>query len=261
MTDFLADDSAQPLRHVAVIMDGNNRWAKARGLPGREGHRAGVERVRDLVESCQRHKVDVVTLFAFSSENWQRPALEVGGLMTLFSTYIKKEAKALHERGIRLRVIGERSRFSSRLQKRIAEAEALTVNNTVMTLVLAVDYGGRWDVVAAAQKLAQQAVDGNLSVDDIDEALFEKTLCLADLPPPDLCIRTAGEQRISNFLLWQLAYSELYFADCYWPDFDAVAFDDAVAAYFQRQRRFGLSQDQSNGADPASAYTQETVSA
>ncbi|MBL4782820.1 MAG: di-trans,poly-cis-decaprenylcistransferase [Porticoccaceae bacterium] len=244
MAENLAGDSAQPLRHVAVIMDGNNRWAKARGLPGHEGHIAGAERVRDLVESCRNHRVEVVTLFAFSSENWQRPALEVAGLMTLFSSYIKKEAKALNERGVRLRVIGERSRFSSRLQKRIADAEALTADNREMTLVLAVDYGGRWDIVNTTRKLAQQAVDGSLAVDDIDEALFEQNLCLNDLPIPDLCIRTAGEQRISNFLLWQLAYSELYFAECYWPDFDAAAFDAAAVAYYQRQRRFGCSQEQ-----------------
>lgn len=244
MVEVLGSDSAQPLRHVAVIMDGNNRWAKARGLAGYEGHRAGVERVRDMIESCQRHHVEVVTLFAFSSENWQRPALEVSALMKLFSTYIKKEANALHERGICLQVIGERERFSSRLQKRIADAEALTADNTAMTLVLAVDYGGRGDIVVASRKLAQQVVDGALVVDDIDETLFEKNLSLADLPQPDLCIRTAGEQRISNFLLWQLAYSELYFAECYWPDFDAAAFDTAAAAYYQRQRRFGLSQDQ-----------------
>jgi len=244
MAEPLTTDSAQPLRHVAVIMDGNNRWAKAQGLPGHEGHIAGVERVRDLIESCQRHHVEVVTLFAFSSENWQRPALEVSALMTLFATYIKKEAKALHKRGIRLRVIGERERFSARLQKRIVDAEALTLNNTAMTLVLAVDYGGRGDIVTASKKLAQQVLDGALTIDDIDEDAFEKQLCLAGLPDPDLCIRTAGEQRISNFLLWQLAYSELYFADCYWPDFDASAFDDAAAAYYQRQRRFGLSQEQ-----------------
>ena len=263
MAETLAADSAQPLRHVAVIMDGNNRWAKAQGLPGHEGHRAGVERVRDMIESCQRHHVEVVTLFAFSSENWQRPALEVSALMTLFATYIKKEAKALHERGIRLRVIGERDRFSSRLQKRIADAEALTVNNTAMTLVLAVDYGGRGDIVAASRKLTQQALDGTLAVDDIDEDLFEKNLCLADLPQPDLCIRTAGEQRISNFLLWQLAYSELYFADCYWPDFDASAFDDAASAYYQRQRRFGLSQEQmlDNKAEQRPAPAQQRESA
>ena len=244
MAEVLGGDSAQPLRHVAVIMDGNNRWARARGLAGHEGHRAGVERVRDMIESCQRYHVEVVTLFAFSSENWQRPALEVNALMKLFSTYIKKEAKVLHERGIRLQVIGERGRFSSRLQKRIADAEVLTAGNTAMTLVLAVDYGGRHDIVVASQKLAQQAVEGSLAVTDIDEDLFEKNLSLADLPPPDLCIRTAGEQRISNFLLWQLAYSEFYFAECYWPDFDAAAFDLAAAAYYQRQRRFGLSQEQ-----------------
>lgn len=253
MAESLTGDSAQPLRHVAVIMDGNNRWARARGLPGHDGHRAGVERVRDMVESCQRHHVEVLTLFAFSSENWQRPALEVSALMTLFATYIKKEAKALHERGIRLRVIGERNRFSSRLQERIADAEALTVNNSAMTLVLAVDYGGRQDIVGASRKLAQQAVDGSVAVDDIDEALFAKNLSLADLPPPDLCIRTAGEQRISNFLLWQLAYSELYFAECYWPDFDGAAFDRAAAAYYQRQRRFGLSQEQMADSEENSA--------
>ena len=263
MAESLTADSAQPLRHVAVIMDGNNRWAKAQGLPGHEGHIAGVERVRDLIESCQRHHVEVVTLFAFSSENWQRPALEVSALMTLFATYIKKEAKALHERGIRLRVIGERERFSARLQKRIVDAEALTLNNTAMTLVLAVDYGGRGDIVSASKKLAHQVLDGALSVDDIDEGVFEKHLCLADLPQPDLCIRTAGEQRISNFLLWQLAYSELYFADCYWPDFDACAFDDAAAAYYQRQRRFGLSQEQMMAAqeDPAAESVPARVSA
>jgi len=182
--------------------------------------------------------------------------------MTLFSTYIKKEAKALHERGIRLQVIGERGRFSSRLQKRIADAEALTLTNTAMTLVLAVDYGGRRDIVVASRKLAQQVVDGSLAVDDIDEKLFEKNLSLADLPQPDLCIRTAGEQRISNFLLWQLAYSELYFAECYWPDFDAAAFDTAAAAYYQRQRRFGLSQDQTaTDVDQTAKSAQARVSA
>mgnify|MGYP003386505489 FL=1 len=262
MAEVLGSDSAQPLRHVAVIMDGNNRWAKARGLAGHEGHRAGVERVRDMIESCQRYHVEVVTLFAFSSENWQRPALEVSALMKLFSTYIKKEAKALHERGVRLQVIGERKRFSSRLKKRIADAEALTASNTAMTLVLAVDYGGRQDIVIASQKLAQQVVDGSLAVDEIDEKLFDKNLSLADLPQPDLCIRTAGEQRISNFLLWQLAYSELYFAECYWPDFDAAAFDMAAAAYYQRQRRFGLSQEQTaTDSDQAAKPSDARVSA
>lgn len=262
MAEVLGSDSAQPLRHVAVIMDGNNRWAKARGLAGHEGHRAGVERVRDMIESCQRYHVEVVTLFAFSSENWQRPALEVSALMKLFSTYIKKEAKSLHERGVRLQVIGERKRFSSRLKKRIADAEALTASNTAMTLVLAVDYGGRQDIVIASQKLAQQVVDGSLAVDEIDEKLFDKNLSLADLPQPDLCIRTAGEQRISNFLLWQLAYSELYFAECYWPDFDAAAFDMAAAAYYQRQRRFGLSQEQTaTDSDQAAKPSDARVSA
>lgn len=258
-----AHNSAQAIKHVAVIMDGNNRWAKAQGLPGHDGHRAGVERVRDIIESCQRHQIEILTLFAFSSENWQRPALEVNALMTLFTTYIKKESKTLHERGIRLRVIGERERFSSRLQARIADAEALTADNTTMTLVLAVDYGGRWDIATASRKLAQQVADGYLAVEDINEELLDKNLCLADLPNPDLCIRTAGEQRISNFLLWQLAYSEFYFADCYWPDFDAVAFDAAATAYYQRQRRFGLSQEQvvDNTVEQTSISSQTRVNA
>lgn len=253
MASFPEPDNKQPLRHVAVIMDGNNRWAKARALPGLEGHRAGVERVRDSVEACRRHGVEVLTLFAFSSENWQRPALEVSGLMALFGTYIKREVQVLNEQGIRLQVIGERSRFRKGLQKRIVDAEALTADNTKMTLVLAVDYGGRWDITSAARKLAQQAVDGEVAVEAIDEALFEKNLCLAEYPRPDLCIRTAGEQRLSNFLLWQLAYSELYFAECYWPDFDEAEFDQAVAVYYRRQRRFGFSQEQTSIEDRASA--------
>ena len=243
MADISEEGGVLPLRHIAVIMDGNNRWAKSKGLLSLEGHKAGVERVRDIIENCQSAGVEVLTLFAFSSENWLRPALEVKGLMALFGAYIKSESKTLKKRGVRLQVIGERSHFSSGLQKRIADAEALTADNTAMTLVLAVDYGGRWDIVQAARKLAHRTASGLISADSIDENLFEQELCLSNYPMPDLCIRTAGEQRISNFLLWQLAYSELYFAECYWPDFDESAFDLAVEAYYSRQRRFGLREE------------------
>ncbi len=253
MASFSEEKNTLSLKHIAIIMDGNNRWAKHKGLLGFEGHKAGAERVRDIVECCRKSHVEVLSLFAFSSENWQRPAMEVKGLMTLFSLYIKKEAKALNKQGVRIRVIGERFRFSAGLQKRIASAEALTADNTGMTLVLAVDYGGRWDIVEAARKLARDAVDGVVDLDNINEALFEQGLCLSDLPMPDLCIRTAGEQRISNFLLWQFAYSELYFADCYWPDFDKSAFSAAVASYHSRQRRFGLSGEQVNAEGQWSA--------
>lgn len=232
-----------PLRHVAIIMDGNNRWAKERGLLGLEGHKAGVERVRDVLDSCREHQVEALTLFAFSRENWQRPAEEVGGLMSLFASYLKKELKELIARGVCLRVIGARDRFSKRLCKLIDQVEADTADGDVR-LTLAVDYGGRWDIAEAAKALAEQVQKGQLDSADINEELFEKSLCLADLPPVDLCIRTAGEHRISNFLLWQAAYTEFYFANCYWPDFDGAAFGRAVNEYYQRQRRFGLTGDQ-----------------
>lgn len=227
-----------PLRHVAIIMDGNNRWATERGLAGLAGHRAGVERVRDVLEAAQRHDVEVLTLFAFSSENWSRPSAEVRGLLSLFVTYLRSQVSQLIKRGIRLRVIGCRNRFSPRLRKLIEESERRTAQGE-RTLVLAVDYGGRWDIVRATQSLARRVQSGELAPEDIDEAALQAELCLSDLPVPDLCIRTAGEQRISNFLLWQMAYAEFYFAPCYWPDFDQTAFDRAVADYCSRQRRFG----------------------
>lgn len=239
----MGQDSSTPLRHVAIIMDGNNRWAREQGLSGIAGHRAGVENVREVLAACESQGVDTLTLFAFSSENWQRPASEVRGLMSLFATYIRKEVSDLRERGVRLRVIGDRNRFSDRLRRRIQRAEQLTACGE-MNLVLAVDYGGRWDIVQAARSLAAKAVGGELRPDEINEDTVAGELAIADLPCPDLCIRTAGEQRISNFMLWQMAYTEFYFADCYWPEFGGEAFAEAVAAYYGRQRRFGLTASQ-----------------
>jgi len=233
-----------PLRHVAVIMDGNNRWAKSRGLSGLAGHERGVERVRDAMDSCERHNIPYLTVFAFSSENWARPSAEVHGLLALFSSYLKKEIPELQQRGVRLRFIGERGRFSERLTKQMAEAETKTSRGK-MTLTLAVDYGGRWDIVDAARKLALKVQSGQLRPEDITEELFDRHISTVDIPPPDLCIRTAGEQRISNFMLWQQAYTEFYFSPVYWPDFDDAAFDTAVQDYYSRQRRFGKRAEQS----------------
>jgi undecaprenyl diphosphate synthase len=200
------------LRHVAIIMDGNNRWAKQRGMAGVSGHKVGVERIRDVMAACQDQGVEVLTVFAFSSENWRRPPLEVEALMSLFHLYLKNEAKALKKKGVALRVIGNRERFSPAIQKAISAAEELTAGGKT-TLVIAADYGGRWDIAQAAQKLAQQAVNGQLDVASIDESALGAQTCLAELPPLDLLIRTGGEVRISNFLLWQCAYAELYFSD------------------------------------------------
>lgn len=224
-------------------MDGNNRWARQQGLDGVAGHERGVERVRDVLDACQRHDVQVLTLFAFSSENWLRPAMEVRALMSLLASYLKKEAKQLVDQGVRLRVVGARNKFSDRLKKLIEEVETATCNGS-RQLVLAIDYGGRWDITQAARALAKQVQTGRLRPEDITEEKLQQQLTTANLPMPDLCIRTAGEQRISNFLLWQLAYAELYFADCYWPDFDGYAFDMAVKEYYNRQRRFGKTSQQ-----------------
>ncbi|WP_373088864.1 polyprenyl diphosphate synthase [Zhongshania sp.] len=226
-------------RHVAIIMDGNNRWAKGQGLKSSAGHRAGVEVIRPLLKLVRERGVEVVTLFAFSSENWQRPSLEVQALMRLFSSYLDSETKQLHADGVRIRFIGKRDQFSASLRKQMDYSEQLTRFNRDTQLVIAVDYGGQWDIVSAAKSLAEQVQAGTLALDDFDVALFDRHMSLADVPKPDLCIRTAGEQRISNFLLWQLAYSELYFTDCFWPDFDAAELDRALRAYAQRDRRFG----------------------
>ncbi len=231
-------------RHVAIIMDGNGRWARHRRLPRVAGHRAGVDAVKAVVRACGEKGVAALTLFAFSSENWRRPKEEVGVLMGLFMSALDSQVRKLHENGIRLSIIGDRRAFSAALQHRIAEAEALTAGNAGLHLVVAANYGGRWDITHAARRIAERVACGELRADQVDETLVRGHLCLADLPEPDLFIRTGGEQRVSNFLLWQLAYTELYFTETLWPDFDGAEFDRALASYASRQRRFGRTGDQ-----------------
>ncbi|MCC5856916.1 MAG: isoprenyl transferase [Ectothiorhodospiraceae bacterium] len=231
-------------RHVAVVMDGNGRWAQARFLPRPAGHRAGVDAVRRIVEACGRRGVKVLTLFAFSSENWTRPEEEVSVLMDLMLRTLEKEASRLHENNVRVRMIGDRSRFSHRLQRQIAAAEELTADNTGLTLVIAVSYGGRWDLAQAARRIAEAVQDGSLDPEQVNESLVEGMLNTADLPPTDLLIRTGGESRISNFLLWQLAYAELYFTPVLWPDFREAHLDEAFDWYAGRERRFGRTSEQ-----------------
>ena len=228
-------------------MDGNNRWAKQRGLSGIAGHKAGAERIRDLLPTARSQGIETISLFAFSSENWNRPAIEVRGLMSLFSTYLKQEAKQLCDDGIRLRVIGSKERFSDRLNRQIEDAEKLTQSGA-LNLHLYVDYGGRWEIAQAAKKMAENIEDGSLDSKDICAEHIDGYFSCQDLSAPDLCIRTAGEQRVSNFMLWQMAYTELYFTECYWPDFDQNAFESAIEDYYSRQRRFGarLSEHPSN---------------
>jgi undecaprenyl diphosphate synthase len=227
-------------RHVAIIMDGNNRWAKRNGVSGPSGHRAGVEAVRDILRACQRNGVEVLTLFAFSSENWGRPIPEVRALLALLSRYLRNEVRELHKDGIRLRFIGERGRFSQRQQRLMQQSEDLTRDNTGATMVIAVDYGGQWDIARAAQCLAQQVKEGRLEPQDITPELIDQNISISDLPRPDLCIRTGGDARISNFMLWHFAYSELYFTETLWPDFGELEFARALADFSQRERRFGL---------------------
>ncbi len=231
-------------RHVAVIMDGNNRWAKARRLAGVAGHKAGVNSVKAVVETCAREGVEVLTLFAFSSENWRRPEDEVSALMRLFLFALEREVKKLHRNNIRLRIIGDRSAFSPLLQEHMARAEELTKDNTLMTLVIAANYGGHWDITQATRQVAAKVAAGELTASDITDDMIQQHLSIGDLPMPDLMIRTAGEQRISNFLLWHLAYTEFYFSDVYWPDFRAGEMRKALGAYANRQRRFGQTDDQ-----------------
>ena len=221
-------------------MDGNNRWARREGLPGVAGHRAGAEVVREIVSACESRGIRYLTLFAFSSENWGRSRAEVRALLALLSRYLRNEAAKLASDGVRLRVIGRRDRFSPRLQRLIAKAEAETKAGERATLTLALYYGGRWDVVQVTQSIARDVLAGALQLDDIDEEAIAQRLATADLPDPDLCIRTAGETRISNFLLWQFAYAEFWFTEVLWPDFDETVLDLALADYAVRERRFGV---------------------
>jgi len=229
-------------------MDGNGRWAKRRALPRHMGHRAGVKAVRAVVEGCARRGVEALTLFAFSSENWGRPAEEVTRLMELFVEAMDREVDELDRNGIRLRFIGDRGMLKPHLVERIAGSEARTAANSRMTLYVALSYGGRWDIVQAVRGLAAQVASGALLPGDIDEALLARGLELGDAPEPDLFIRTGGEQRLSNFLLWQLAYTELYFCDVLWPDFGDTDLERAFRHFAGRQRRFGLTNDQVAGA-------------
>jgi len=231
-------------RHVAIIMDGNGRWAQQRGLPRFAGHKAGVEAVRGVVERCVTLGIEVLTLFAFSSENWRRPPKEVSLLMELFMMALKREVRRLKRNDVRLRIIGDRSAFPPKLQRRIIEAEAVTADCDGVTLQVAANYGGRWDLAQAAARLAQRVQEGRLAPADIDENALTAELSTAGQPEPDLFIRTGGEQRLSNFLLWQCAYTELYFTDLYWPEFDSAAFDQALDSYRQRNRRFGRTTEQ-----------------
>lgn len=231
-------------KHIAVIMDGNGRWAKSQGKPRVFGHKAGVAAVRKTISAASRLGIKAITLFAFSSENWRRPEEEVSLLMELFITVLSKEVKRLHKNNLRLRIIGDTQRFSQRLQKKIAEAEQLTASNTGMVVNVAANYGGKWDIAQAVKKIAQDAAQGQLMSDDIDESLITSYLTMADLPEVDLMIRTSGERRISNFILWQMAYAELYFTEQYWPDFDEQSLAEAVAWFVNRERRFGCTGEQ-----------------
>jgi undecaprenyl diphosphate synthase len=231
-------------QHVAIIMDGNGRWAKKKGKIRTFGHKAGVKAVRASVSYALKNNVKVLTLFAFSSENWNRPAEEVRVLMELFKMVLGSEVKKLHKNNVRLKVIGDTSRFDSKLVSKIREAEVLTEKNDSLVLNVAANYGGRWDIVNAAKGLIAQVQAGQIDVADINEDMFTSHTCAADLPAVDLLIRTGGEHRISNFLLWQIAYAELYFSEGFWPDFDETAFQVAVDAFTDRQRRFGKTSEQ-----------------
>lgn len=241
-------------RHIAIVMDGNGRWAKKRILPRTAGHQAGVKAVQKVLKQCGERGVEVLTLFAFSSENWRRPEEEVHVLMELFVSTLEQQTEALHENGIRLRFIGDKSAFSEKLQQEIANSEEKTKSNSRLTLVIAANYGGRWDILQAARKIAEEVKQGMISSDSISLESIDSRLSFPDLPEPDLFIRTGGEYRISNFLLWQLAYTELFFTDTLWPDFNEKSLDLAIEAYAGRQRRFGYTSEQIE-----SGYTEQEM--
>ncbi|UCG72091.1 MAG: di-trans,poly-cis-decaprenylcistransferase [Chromatiales bacterium] len=244
MSKSAAKPNGQTPRHIAIIMDGNGRWAAAHGRARHAGHRAGVKAARAVVEASIEAGVDVLTLFAFSSENWSRPTDEVNGLMRLFIEVLQREMDALHDNGIRLRFVGARDQLPTILQKRMADAEARTAGNSRLTLVVAIAYGGRWDVLQAMRRIAAKIEAGELNAGELDEGVIARHLSLAGLPAPDLLIRTGGEYRVSNFLLWDLAYTEVFFCPTLWPDFDLAQLQAALAFFARRQRRFGRTAEQ-----------------
>jgi len=235
-------------RHIAIVMDGNGRWAERRRRPRSFGHREGQKAVRAAIEFCLRRGVEALTLFAFSSENWSRPETEVGALMQLFLRALDREVDELHENGVRIAFVGDLSAFSPELRERMLRAMAKTGENRALSLNVAVNYGGRWDIADAARSAAREVEAGRLRADDISETMLAPFFALADLPPVDLFIRTGGEMRISNFLLWQVAYAELWFTDALWPDVDAKVLDAALAEYARRERRYGLTSSQIRAA-------------
>jgi undecaprenyl diphosphate synthase len=244
VTVNISESSKLLPKHIAIIMDGNGRWARAHGQRRHAGHRAGVEATRNIIEAAAQHGIKTLTLFAFSSENWNRPREEVSGLMSLFVEVLKREVDSLDKNGIRIRFIGAREQLSQRLQKMLLAAEEKTAANDRMDLVLAVAYGGRWDITQAVRKIAVEIESGRMAPADITEEDLASRVSLAGLSAPDLLIRTGGERRVSNFLLWDMAYSELYFTDTLWPQFDGRDLEEALAFYSRRQRRFGRTGDQ-----------------
>lgn len=243
MTTELQLQQAMP-QHVAIIMDGNGRWAKQQGKPRVWGHKQGVEAVRRAVTFCREHHIQSLTLFAFSSENWRRPATEVSTLMELFMMVLTKEIKKLHRNKVKLNIIGDIQRFSVKLQQKVEYAQQLTQDNQALTLNICANYGGRWDIVQAARKAAQHCLDNHQSLEHLDELSIDEQMCLHQQPPLDLLIRTGGDVRISNFLIWQAAYAELYFTEVLWPDFDHQTFAQAISTYIERERRFGFTGEQ-----------------
>ncbi|MCW8853944.1 MAG: isoprenyl transferase [Gammaproteobacteria bacterium] len=230
--------------HIVVVMDGNGRWAKKRFMPRTAGHKAGVKATKEVVKACVENQIKVLTLFAFSSENWKRPEQEVSSLMELFLTTLQSEVNELHEQSVRMRFIGECSAFSDKLQNRIKQTEELTQNNSGLCLNIAVNYGGRWDIANACQMIAEKIESGEITSKDVNAELVNRYVAVSDLPEPDLFIRTGGDKRISNFLIWQLAYTELYFTDLLWPDFNRGELNEALTWFANRQRRFGKTGDQ-----------------
>ena len=245
ITDQVLQEFGDQLpKHVGIIMDGNGRWAQRKGMPRLYGHKKGVDAVRSSVSFCRKTNIKSLTLFAFSSENWSRPEDEVSGLMALFLKVLTKEVKSLLKNDVRLKIVGDLSRFSPTIQKKVQEAEAATKECSALTLNIAANYGGRWDITQACKTLAEKVAAQEVNVDDINEELIDSFTCFAGQAPLDLLIRTGGETRVSNFMLWQLAYAELYFSQVFWPDFSEDEFANAIASFVGTERRFGLTGEQ-----------------